>query len=139
MLIVLVVAVSAVAAAYPAARRAVDSVRTGRAVADLRVLEGEIMNYRMQGGRLPESLADLGQAGTRDPWKRSFRYLRIEGGDPPAAEPRLDHFHLPVNRDYDLYSLGRDGLSDAPLHSGAGLDDVVRAGGGSFVGVARGF
>ena len=43
---------------------------------------------------------------------------------------------VPVNSDYDLYSMGRDGKSNAPFTAKMSRDDIVRANDGQFVGLA---
>jgi general secretion pathway protein G len=44
-----------------------------------------------------------------------------------------------LNSDFDLYSVGRDGLTAASLLNSKSRDDVVRARDGSFVGTAQEF
>ncbi len=57
------------------------------------------------------------------------------GGGPPS-QPRKDRFLHPINSDYDLYSMGKDGESVEPLTAQKSHDDVIRANDGSFVGLA---
>jgi len=49
---------------------------------------------------------------------------------------RKDHNLVPLNSDYDLYSMGKDGKSVSPLTAKASRDDIVRANNGAFVGLA---
>jgi general secretion pathway protein G len=44
---------------------------------------------------------------------------------------------VPINSDYDLYSVGKDGVSSGPLTAGPSRDDVIRANDGGFFGLAR--
>ena len=46
---------------------------------------------------------------------------------------------VPLNTDYDLYSMGRDGKSKTPLTASESHDDIVRALDGEFVGLASEF
>jgi general secretion pathway protein G len=46
---------------------------------------------------------------------------------------------VPINTDFDLYSMGRDGQSLAPLAAPTSRDDVVRAANGAFIGLASKF
>jgi general secretion pathway protein G len=46
---------------------------------------------------------------------------------------------VPINSDYDLYSLGADGESRPQLHSAVSRDDVIRARDGGYVGLAENF
>jgi general secretion pathway protein G len=43
---------------------------------------------------------------------------------------------VPLNSNYDLYSVGRDGVSSPPMNAQNSRDDVVRANDGGFVGLA---
>jgi general secretion pathway protein G len=43
---------------------------------------------------------------------------------------------VPINSDFDLYSLGKDGKSAGPLTALASRDDVILANDGRFVGLA---
>ena len=55
------------------------------------------------------------------------------------AKPRKDHFLVPVNSDFDLYSMGADGNSQAPFTAEASYDDIVRADDGRYVGLVSEF
>jgi len=46
---------------------------------------------------------------------------------------------VPVNSDYDLYSMGSDGKSRPPFTARASLDDIVRASNGGYVGPVADF
>jgi general secretion pathway protein G len=43
---------------------------------------------------------------------------------------------VPINTDFDLYSMGPDGRSAPPLTASDSRDDIVRANNGRFVGIA---
>jgi general secretion pathway protein G len=49
---------------------------------------------------------------------------------------RRDKYLFPLNTDYDLFSLGPDGLTATALNNPQSLDDVIRANNGGFFGVA---
>ena len=49
---------------------------------------------------------------------------------------RRDQYMLPLNTDFDLFSLGPDHSTTVSLGDTAGLDDVIRANNGGFFGVA---
>jgi general secretion pathway protein G len=72
-----------------------------------------------------------------------MRYLhRLDVGAPRAAgrvarDPRSGFTLVelvPVNSDYDLYSMGPDGDSKPPFTAKASRDDIVRASNGSWIG-----
>ncbi len=88
----------------------------------------------------PNSLADIGKDNLRDPWGNAYGYLKISGA-PPSARGRMrkDRNLVPVNSDYDLYSIGKDGRSVASFAATASHDDIVRASDGRFIGYAADF
>jgi general secretion pathway protein G len=83
---------------------------------------------------------EIGRDDAVDPWGNEFRYLLIEGMPPNIrGQARKDRNLVPINVDYDLYSVGRDGSSSKPLVAKASLDDVVRADSGGWVGLAENY
>jgi general secretion pathway protein G len=82
----------------------------------------------------PDSLAEVGMDGMKDPWGNPYHYLNIATAN--VGQVRKDHNLVPLNTDYDLYSSGKDGQSAAPLTAKSSQDDVVRANNGGFVGLA---
>ena len=75
-----------------------------------------------------------------DPWGNPYQYLRIDGGGAQGkSDFRKDKFLNPINTDYDLYSMGKDGLSQKPLNVTVSQDDIIRAHDGGFVGLASDF
>jgi general secretion pathway protein G len=120
------------------------------AVSDIRAIEKEILIYRYKNDDLPDSLADVKLDWMPDPWGNPYQYLKIEGtaSDPSnkkgfdpqiKGKMRKDRFLVPVNSDYDLYSMGRDGDSRTPFTAKASRDDVVRCNDGGYVGLASEF
>ena len=71
----------------------------------------------------------------RDPWGHAYQYLNHATAKGKGAF-RKDKRIVPINTDYDLYSMGKDGQSVAPLTAKASRDDIVRANDGRFVGLA---
>jgi general secretion pathway protein G len=57
----------------------------------------------------------------------------------PWGKLRRDRFINPLNTDYDLYSMGRDGESSTNLNAKSSWDDIVRIKDGLFVGLATVF
>ena len=73
-----------------------------------------------------------------DPWGNPYQYLVVEGlGNNGAV--RKDENLVPVNQHYDVYSMGKDGVTASPFTSTLGRDDVVLAGDGSYFGLAEDF
>lgn len=109
-------------------------------ITEIRILEKEIENYAAEHGEFPDSLADINMDLIEDAWGNSYRYLKIDGEDLNSSgkdqQMRKDHFMVPVNSDYDLYSMGPDGRSKAPFTAKDSRDDIVRANDGKYVGLA---
>ena len=114
---------------------------TAQAIADIAIIDMQIERFISNNFRPPDSLADVPGADRADPWGRPYQFLRIAGNTTPGLLGRLrkDRNLVPINSDYDLYSLGEDGESRPPLTAGLSRDDVVRAADGSFVGAAEDF
>jgi general secretion pathway protein G len=126
------------AIAVPNLVAAVDEARIARAVSDIHNLEDEIMLYLTINGVYPDSLDQVGYGGLLDPWGNPYQYLNhatMRGN----GQARKDRFLVPLNSDYDLYSMGKDGLSVPPLTAKESQDDIVRAENGSYVGLASQF
>lgn len=119
-----------------------DRARIARAVVEIRELEKSITSYCSDhANQYPAALADLGAIGLiTDPWGQPYQYLMIQGANLSGKGAlRKDRFLNPLNSDYDLYSMGRDRLSQKPLTAAQSRDDVVRAGNGGFIGLASFF
>lgn len=86
----------------------------------------------------PESLAEAGSATYRDPWGNPYQYLNIQTAR-NRGQMRKDRFLVPINTDYDLYSMGKDGQSRPPLNARVSRDDIIRANDGAYIGPASGF
>jgi len=64
------------------------------------------------------------------------------GGGPPCGGiggARKDRFLVPINSDFDLYSMGVDGESVGPLTAIKSHDDIIRANDGGYYGLASNF
>ena len=64
------------------------------------------------------------------------------GGGPPCGGvggARKDRFLVPLNSDFDVYSMGKDRDSVMPLSPPKSHDDVLRASDGGFYGLAKNF
>lgn len=107
--------------------------QNAQAIVEVLALDLQIREFESTYDSLPASLAGINRSGVLDPWGRPYAYLRITGA--PGDKPRKDRFLVPLNSDYDLYSQGADGRSDAPLTAGVSQDDIIRANNGGFVGL----
>jgi general secretion pathway protein G len=112
-----------------------DRVRIAQAKADVVAIESALARYYADNLRFPDTLAQAGVGGMCDPWGNPYRYLNIAAAKSPG-QVRKDHKLVPINSDYDLYSMGKDGASQPPLTAKTSRDDVIRANNGQFVGLA---
>ncbi len=112
-----------------------DRAKDSAAEGDITRIEAAIELYRTANNQLPNSLADINMDTVTDPWGRPYQYLNFTGlkGKGPM---RKDRNLVPINSDYDLYSVGKDGASVPPLTAPVSQDDIVRANNGGFIGLA---
>lgn len=110
-----------------------DRVLVQRAQADLIAIAVVIDTHLADVGSLPASLSTIGRGNMLDPWGRVYRYRPLIG---PSAisQARKNRSLVPINSDYDLYSVGPDGASVPPLTAQASRDDIIRANNGRFIG-----
>ena len=112
-----------------------EKVRIEQAKWDIRNMEDLISQYFFDHRALPLTLANIGKANLLDPWKNPYQYLDVTNIKATKGKARKDKNLVPINSDYDLYSMGKDGVSAAPLTAKASQDDVIRANDGRFVGL----
>jgi general secretion pathway protein G len=130
----------------------IEKVRIASAVASIRAIEVQLDDYVRSEKPLPATLAEIGMDDKLDPWGYPFEYLPFpttasgsgkSNGDPKGGSyigsARKDHFLVPLNSDYDLYSVGKDGQSRAPLSAPQSADDVIRANDGAYIGLAANY
>ncbi len=117
----------------------VERARVARAIGDIGNIHLEIQKFLTnQRSGYPASLADLGLNNLVDPWGNPYQYLVVDGLRNNGAV-RKDKNLIPVNKAYDVYSMGKDGKTASPFTSTVGQDDVVLAGDGTYFGLAADF
>ena len=126
------------AIAVPTYGNYIDKARNSAAIADIRGIEMGIVRFQAERGRPPDTLAEAAVQTNLDPWGNSYQYLRLQGVDKKdlKGDWRRDRFINPINTDFDLYSMGKDGDSQPALTAKMSHDDIVRANNGTFVGLA---
>ena len=109
------------------------------AISEIKMIEKAVLNYMSENGELPDNLSDIDMDQIPDPWGRPYRYLRIDGGTTPGlhGKRRRDKGDNPVNSDFDLYSMGRNGLTVAQFTGKKARDDIVRANNGNYCDIAE--
>ena len=112
-----------------------ERMRRQQTLVDLAEMDTGIAVYVMDNNTLPMSLNEVGYGNLVDPWGHPYQYLNIMAGGPGVSgKRRKDHFMVPVNSDYDLYSMGPDGQSRPPFTAKASRDDIIRASNGNWIG-----
>ena len=124
--------------AVPVYTSFVERAMIAQAVADIGTIDMKLERHFSNNFSYPDSLDDLVGNIPPDPWGRDYQFLLIRGNNEPGLRGRLrkDRNLVPINSDYDLYSIGDDGQSRPPLTARASQDDVIRASDGGFVGSA---
>jgi general secretion pathway protein G len=135
MLVALAVIGVLVSLAVPAYRNYRDRADVARAVMDIGNISAHVSKFQQDNRALPESLAEVGLDRLLDPWERPYRYVNH---DAPHSRGlwRRDKNIVPINTDFDVFSMGKDGVSRPPLTAAGSRDDIVRANDGAFIGLA---
>jgi len=115
-----------------------DNANSAQAIADIRAIEHDIYMYAGYAGKLPDSLDQLGKDLLFDPWGNRYQYHNTKRGS-GNGQQRFDKLGNPLNVDFDLYSVGKNGMTAPGLDKPESQDDVVRADNGEFVGMASEF
>jgi len=140
LVIVLGIAALVLAMTVPMVGRYIERGKVSQAVSDLAEMSKAVHVYEKTHGALPESLDEVtAYNGPRsDPWGYAYQYfnLRTAHGN---GQARQDKILRPLNSDFDLYSIGPDGLTLPSLAKPESRDDIVRARDGAFVGPASEF
>lgn len=114
-----------------------DKSRIDKAIVDVRTISVSVEAYYNDNGTWPMSLADVREDKLLDPWGNPYQYLNIAANPPGAV--RKDKFLVPLNVDFDLYSMGQDGKTKPPLTAKVSKDDIIRANDGEYIGLASGY
>jgi general secretion pathway protein G len=124
LLIVVAVLLTITGIAIPNLMAALDQARIARAVGDIKTFEDGIVLYQTINGQLPDDLSQVGYGNYLDPWHSPYQYLNhatMKGN----GQARKDRFLVPLNSDYDLYSMGKDGQSIPPITAKVSQDDII--------------
>ena len=124
--------------AVPAYSDYKERTKVYQATTDIAALGTLIRNYYQDARVFPDSLAQVGAAGRLDPWGRPYVYVNLEIAS-NKGKARKNKNLVPINSDFDLYSLGKDGASMPPLLAAKSRDDVIRANDGRYHGLASNY
>ena len=137
LLLVLAIVAVLAAIAIPSYAKWTAKARMQQVIIDFGAVNAALKIFEFEYARMPDSLVQVGMDGLEDPWGNPYEYLNVNGSAPGTkGKRRKDKNLVPINSDYDLYSLGPDGKSQPPLTAKASQDDIIRANNGGFVGRA---
>ena len=132
LLTVIAIIATLAAIAIPVYSNQIEKAKITKAVLDIQMMEKEINLYRLDNNDLPNTLADIGWGGLLDPWGNPYQFANH--ANIPPGKRRKYKSTVPLNTDFDLYSMGPDGKTKAPITAKAGYDDIIRASDGGYVG-----
>lgn len=115
----------------------INTTNISSAKTQIKVLSLVIDDYYLENGYYPNSLEDIDNSELIDPWGNKYIFNNFHSSSTAKGSARKDHNLVPINSNYDLYSMGKDGKSSPPLTANASKDDVIYASDGGYVGLAR--
>ena len=121
--------------AYPSYQQYTERVRIAQAIIDIQGISSSVEAYSRDNREYPADLNEIGKGAMKDPWDNAYQYTNL-GTVKGSGKARKNKSLVPINSDFDLYSMGKDGKSVSPLTAKASRDDIVRANDGRFVGLA---
>lgn len=140
LMVVLVISSLLISIAVPAYMQFVQRAKVAGAIGGIGAIALEIGRFQLKNNdALPLTLDELGIEIPLDPWEQAYEYLNIVAAGPGNGNFRKDGNLNPLNTDFDLYSVGRDGDSKGPLSAKASRDDIVRTNNGAFIGLAENY
>jgi general secretion pathway protein G len=137
MMVVSIFAILA-AIAIPSYQSYIQKARVAHAMTDIMGIAGVIGRYYTLYNVAPPDLATIGFNTVLDPWGQPYVYLSFAGLK-GKGQMRKDKNLVPINTQYDLYSVGADGQSKPPLTVPVSQDDVIMANDGNYIGLASNY
>ena len=133
--------------AIPSYQSYIDKTNNALAISQLVTIQSVIERYYLENNRYPPDSESEWEAFTsklpnngKDPWGNKYIYLDIAGDWPRTRGPsRKDRNINPINTQYDLYSMGKDGQTKKQVSQKDSLDDIILARDGRFIGLAADF
>jgi len=118
-----------------------ENTRITQAILDIRTIEHDLLIQEGFNGNFPDDLSEVGKGDLRDPWGNYYQYYNTatKKSKGHGGGQRWDKLAKPLNTDFDLYSMGRDGKSKPKLDAKESLDDIVRGLNGQYLGLASEF
>jgi general secretion pathway protein G len=140
LLIVLGIIMIIAALAVPHLLAILNEAKISRAAGEIHAIEVNIAIFQAtSSGVLPTDLSQIEATSLIDPWGHPYQYFNHATGTGNGGILRQDLFLVSLNEDYDLYSLGPDGLTAASIGSSVSLDDIIRGSSGAYTGPVSGY
>ena len=114
-----------------------NKAKVQNACSEIASIQIKVTAFQTLNGLLPDSLSDIDGGNVADPWGNQYRYTNFANTE--KTEWRKDRNLHPINTDYDLWSMGRDGKTHKTLTASVSHDDIIRASDGSYVGIAENY
>jgi len=138
LIVVIAIIALLTSAAIPSYQNHIQRKNIALARVDIQSIELAIVHYDVTMGGLPDDLAKLRMDDMLNPWGQPYEFLNhtnVKGN----GQFRKFKGEVPLNSDYDLYSIGPDSASNGPLTAATSRDDIVRAANDAFVGLGANF
>jgi len=119
----------------PAVYKIIETAQTKTTSEEVTDMQSDIDDFFKDNGRYPDTLEEVFGEVPLDTWGNPYQYqnhANIKG----KGKLRKDKNLVPINSDYDLYSMGPDGETASPLTAAISKDDIIRGRNGEFVGLA---
>lgn len=133
LMVVIAIIATLAGLAIPVYSNQIEKAKVFKAISDIKILQTEIDAYKIDEA-LPASLDEIGRTSIRDPWGNPYQYANHDLISP--GQRRKFHGTVPLNYDYDLFSMGKDGDYRPPLTAKQSRDDIIRADDGGYIGLA---
>jgi general secretion pathway protein G len=123
------------AIAVPSYQAHLRKLKVTTATTDILVIAAAVNRYTDLNNSVPPDLATVFMDKKVDPWGQPYIYFPftdVKG----KGKMRKDKNLVPINTQYDLYSVGEDGRTVPPLTAKVSRDDIIQANDGNYVGLA---
>ncbi len=131
------------AIASPSYTGYIEKMDNNKAITDIYQIQTCMERFHTETFQYPPTIATVADClpnNGLDPWGNAYIYLNIiNGGSGIRGQARKDHATNPINTLYDLYSMGKDGVTHTQVSNRRGKDDIVLGRDGAFVGLGEDF
>jgi general secretion pathway protein G len=124
----------------PAGINLTNQVKSNSVTNELQEIADKLNAHFKAESSYPDTLEEALDFAPMDPWNNPYQYLKIYGGNKKnKGKIRKNKSANGINSRFDLYSMGLDGESVAPLTAKSSRDDIIYALDGRYIGPANEF